>query len=145
MHHYWPAAATVTSTASTTDHHGPMQVPWIPLDPLQPDLQRYPQYRGARPLHCSVKAGEILYLPSLWFHHVQQSHGCTAGTSQKVAVLLLLHSRHWLTCVLWFPLSELLVWHGVRHQVQLLPTAGEPEWCHRLCVPPGGDLTPPTS
>lgn len=54
------------------------KVPWIPLDPLRPDLQRYPQYRGARPLRCSVKAGEILYLPSLWFHHVQQSHGCTA-------------------------------------------------------------------
>lgn len=24
----------------------------------------------------------MLYLPSLWFHHVQQSHGCTAGRSQ---------------------------------------------------------------
>lgn len=53
-------------------------VPWIPLDPLNPDLERYPQYRRARPLHCSVKAGEMLYLPSLWFHHVQQSHGCIA-------------------------------------------------------------------
>uniref|UniRef100_A0A8D3CJ65 Bifunctional peptidase and (3S)-lysyl hydroxylase JMJD7 n=1 Tax=Scophthalmus maximus TaxID=52904 RepID=A0A8D3CJ65_SCOMX len=54
------------------------KVPWIPLDPLDPDLDRYPQYRQARPLHCSVKAGEMLYLPSLWFHHVQQSHGCVA-------------------------------------------------------------------
>ncbi|XP_031735253.1 bifunctional peptidase and (3S)-lysyl hydroxylase JMJD7 isoform X1 [Anarrhichthys ocellatus] len=54
------------------------KVPWIPLDPLDPDLDRYPEYRKARPLHCSVKAGEMLYLPSLWFHHVQQSHGCIA-------------------------------------------------------------------
>ncbi|XP_040916457.1 bifunctional peptidase and (3S)-lysyl hydroxylase JMJD7 [Toxotes jaculatrix] len=54
------------------------KVPWIPLDPLDPDLERYPQYRRARPVHCSVKAGEMLYLPSLWFHHVQQSHGCIA-------------------------------------------------------------------
>nr|XP_057947233.1 bifunctional peptidase and (3S)-lysyl hydroxylase Jmjd7-like [Doryrhamphus excisus] len=54
------------------------KVPWIPLDPLNPDLERYPMYRRARPLHCSVKAGEMLYLPSLWFHHVQQSHGCMA-------------------------------------------------------------------
>lgn len=53
-------------------------VPWIPLDPLNPDLERFPQYWRARPLHCSVKAGEMLYLPSLWFHHVQQSHGCIA-------------------------------------------------------------------
>lgn len=56
-------------------------MPWIPLDPLNPDLERYPQYRRAQPLRCSVKAGEMLYLPSLWFHHVQQTHGCTAGRS----------------------------------------------------------------
>lgn len=55
------------------------QVPWIPLDPLNPDYERYPSYRLAKPLHCTVKAGEMLYLPSLWFHHVRQSHGCIAG------------------------------------------------------------------
>lgn len=57
------------------------QVPWIPLDPLDPDLEQYPEYQRAQPLRCSVKAGEMLYLPSLWFHHVQQSHGCIAGTN----------------------------------------------------------------
>lgn len=55
------------------------------MDPLNPDLERYPQYRRARPLRCSVKAGEMLYLPSLWFHHVQQSHGCIAGTPELTA------------------------------------------------------------
>ncbi|XP_061156812.1 bifunctional peptidase and (3S)-lysyl hydroxylase JMJD7 isoform X1 [Syngnathus typhle] len=54
------------------------QLPWIPVDPLDPDLERYPSYARAQPLHCSVKAGEMLYLPSLWFHHVRQSHGCIA-------------------------------------------------------------------
>ncbi|KAM3870921.1 bifunctional peptidase and (3S)-lysyl hydroxylase JMJD7 [Diretmus argenteus] len=54
------------------------KVPWIPLDPLNPDLDQYPAYSQARPVHCSVKAGEMLYLPSLWFHHVRQSHGCIA-------------------------------------------------------------------
>ncbi|XP_076834808.1 bifunctional peptidase and (3S)-lysyl hydroxylase JMJD7 [Brachyhypopomus gauderio] len=54
------------------------KVPWIPLDPLDPDLRRYPSYRLAQPLHCTVRAGEMLYLPSLWFHHVRQSHGCIA-------------------------------------------------------------------
>ncbi|XP_067335690.1 bifunctional peptidase and (3S)-lysyl hydroxylase JMJD7 isoform X2 [Channa argus] len=54
------------------------KVPWIPLDPLDPDLERYPQYCRASPVRCSVKAGEMLYLPSMWFHHVQQSHGCIA-------------------------------------------------------------------
>lgn len=61
------------------------QVPWIPLDPLNPDLEQYPQYRRAQPLRCSVKAGEMLYLPSLWFHHVQQTHGCTAGETRPRA------------------------------------------------------------
>uniref|UniRef100_A0A3P8RNG2 Bifunctional peptidase and (3S)-lysyl hydroxylase JMJD7 n=1 Tax=Amphiprion percula TaxID=161767 RepID=A0A3P8RNG2_AMPPE len=54
------------------------KVPWIPLDPLDPDLQLFPQYRRAQPLHVTVKAGEMLFLPSLWFHHVRQSHGCIA-------------------------------------------------------------------
>ncbi|KAI9537792.1 JmjC domain-containing protein 7 [Dissostichus eleginoides] len=54
------------------------KVPWIPLDPLDPDLDRFPQYGSAQPVRCSVKAGEMLFLPSLWFHHVQQSHGCIA-------------------------------------------------------------------
>ncbi|XP_056666300.1 bifunctional peptidase and (3S)-lysyl hydroxylase JMJD7-like isoform X3 [Monodelphis domestica] len=53
-------------------------VPWIPLDPLAPDLVRYPRYEQARPLRCRVQAGEMLYLPALWFHHVRQSHGCVA-------------------------------------------------------------------
>uniref|UniRef100_A0A8C3LH34 Bifunctional peptidase and (3S)-lysyl hydroxylase JMJD7 n=1 Tax=Chrysolophus pictus TaxID=9089 RepID=A0A8C3LH34_CHRPC len=55
------------------------KVPWIPLDPLNPNLEQYPEYAQAKPLQCTVKAGEMLYLPSLWFHHVQQSHGCIAG------------------------------------------------------------------
>ncbi|OXB72480.1 UNVERIFIED_CONTAM: hypothetical protein H355_002751 [Colinus virginianus] len=54
------------------------KVPWIPLDPLNPNLERYPEYAQAKPLQCTVKAGEMLYLPSLWFHHVRQSHGCIA-------------------------------------------------------------------
>ncbi|XP_034015475.1 bifunctional peptidase and (3S)-lysyl hydroxylase JMJD7 [Thalassophryne amazonica] len=60
------------------DQRDSEKVPWIPLDPLKPDFERYPLYRKARPLRCTVKAGEMLYLPSLWFHHVQQSHGCIA-------------------------------------------------------------------
>ncbi|XP_026691491.2 bifunctional peptidase and (3S)-lysyl hydroxylase JMJD7-like [Ciona intestinalis] len=53
-------------------------VPWIPIDPLKPDLKRYPKYSHARPITCKVKAGEVLYLPSLWFHHVQQADATIA-------------------------------------------------------------------
>lgn len=54
------------------------KVPWIPVDPLDPDLVRYPQFRMVKPLQVTVRAGEVLYLPSLWFHHVRQSHGAIA-------------------------------------------------------------------
>lgn len=60
------------------DEEAMEKVPWIPLDPLAPDLARYPNYSQARALCCTVQAGEMLYLPALWFHHVQQSHGCIA-------------------------------------------------------------------
>ncbi len=32
----------------------------------------------ASPLKVRVEAGDALYLPSLWFHHLRQSHGCIA-------------------------------------------------------------------
>ncbi|CAG5133464.1 unnamed protein product [Candidula unifasciata] len=54
------------------------KVSWIAVDPLKPDLDKYPQYASARPLTVTVRAGETLYLPSLWFHHVQQSQACIA-------------------------------------------------------------------
>lgn len=54
------------------------KLPWIAIDPLNPDLDKYPKYAKANPVTCTINAGEMLYLPSLWFHHVQQSHGCIA-------------------------------------------------------------------
>ncbi|XP_075399173.1 bifunctional peptidase and (3S)-lysyl hydroxylase JMJD7-like [Tenrec ecaudatus] len=41
-------------------------------------LSQYPQYRGAQALRCTMQAGEMLYLPAMWVHHVQQSQGCIA-------------------------------------------------------------------
>jgi hypothetical protein len=35
-----------------------------------PDLERYPLYARAKPIDMVVKAGEILLVPSGWFHHV---------------------------------------------------------------------------
>ena len=87
---YQPAKYTMTSsdefeiidlpprdTCGTGFEAGAL-VPWIPVDPLKPDLVRFPQFAKARPVVTTVHAGEMLYLPSLWFHHVQQSHGCIA-------------------------------------------------------------------
>lgn len=48
-------------------------VSWISVDPLRPDLEKYPQYANCQPYVAEVYPGDLLYLPSLWFHHVMQS------------------------------------------------------------------------
>nr|XP_021524458.1 jmjC domain-containing protein 7 isoform X1 [Aotus nancymaae] len=77
---YTPATYQLTEEGAfkVVDEEAMEKVPWIPLDPLAPDLARYPSYSQAQALRCTVRAGEMLYLPALWFHHVQQSHGCIA-------------------------------------------------------------------
>ena len=70
------------------------KVPWIAVDPSQPDLDQarvhdlvaacwrvahvsdpqFPLFQHALPLLriAEVGAGDVLYLPSLWLHHVEQ-------------------------------------------------------------------------
>ncbi|KAK5055213.1 hypothetical protein LTR84_012962 [Exophiala bonariae] len=54
------------------------RIPWIPISPL---LSRtylnsvFPYYKHARPQTVKVEAGQMLYLPSGWFHHVRQDCG----------------------------------------------------------------------
>ncbi|KAI5056714.1 hypothetical protein GOP47_0028532 [Adiantum capillus-veneris] len=55
-------------------------VPWASVDPYpaaELELEakaKFPKYFGGpKPFTCTLRAGEILYLPSLWFHHVRQS------------------------------------------------------------------------
>ncbi|KAH7836172.1 hypothetical protein Vadar_033355 [Vaccinium darrowii] len=55
-------------------------VPWCSVDPYPSpenrdmDRSKFPLYfDGPKPFEVTVKAGDILYLPSMWFHHVRQS------------------------------------------------------------------------
>ncbi|KAL2613668.1 hypothetical protein R1flu_025360 [Riccia fluitans] len=53
-------------------------VPWVSVDPYPADIEKaklkYPRYHGGpAPFICTVRAGELLFLPSMWFHHVRQS------------------------------------------------------------------------
>lgn len=56
----------------------PLNVEWVSIDPMQPDLKTYPQYANVSAMEVRVNAGDILYLPALWYHHVRQSHKCIA-------------------------------------------------------------------
>ncbi|ERM94719.1 jmjC domain-containing protein 7 isoform X2 [Amborella trichopoda] len=55
-------------------------IPWCSVDPYPSPERRgremslYPRYfNGPKPFECTVKAGDMLYLPSMWFHHVRQT------------------------------------------------------------------------
>ncbi|GMH42755.1 hypothetical protein BSKO_10674 [Bryopsis sp. KO-2023] len=58
-----------------------LKVPWSPVD-LPEDPEKLSEAKLKWPLffsedlppciQCEVKAGEVLFLPSLWYHHVQQ-------------------------------------------------------------------------
>lgn len=56
----------------------PITIEWVSIDPLCPDFAKYPNYQQANIYKVRINAGDMLYLPSLWYHHVQQSHKCIA-------------------------------------------------------------------
>ncbi|KAL8216505.1 hypothetical protein R6Q57_023342, partial [Mikania cordata] len=58
----------------------PRYVPWCSVNPYplpqnkEKEKSEFPLYHnGPKPFEVTVKAGEILYLPSMWFHHVRQT------------------------------------------------------------------------
>jgi Cupin-like domain len=48
------------------------------LDPDAPDVERFPRYRGLEPIEVELQGGEMLFLPSFWWHQV---HSLTTGIS----------------------------------------------------------------
>jgi hypothetical protein len=41
------------------------------VDPENPDFERHPLFRHAHPIVVDVEAGEVLFLPVGWWHHVR--------------------------------------------------------------------------
>jgi hypothetical protein len=60
------------------DEDQPKTLEWVSIDPLVPNRTKYPDYEKATVYEIRLNAGDILYLPSMWYHHVRQSHKCIA-------------------------------------------------------------------
>lgn len=43
------------------------------IDLRNPDYDRFPLYRNATPFRVTVEAGDMLFLPALWWHTVESS------------------------------------------------------------------------
>ena len=49
-------------------------ISWIDSDPDNPlDLIKHPKLQYTHPIHVTVHAGEMLYIPALWYHQVSQT------------------------------------------------------------------------
>jgi len=44
-----------------------------PVDLSHPDLKRYSLFKNAVSMTCTIEAGDVLYLPSFWWHEVKSS------------------------------------------------------------------------
>ena len=53
----------------------PSQDAYSLVDPINPDYTKYPLFKRAQSVDATLKAGEILYLPMGWFHHIKSNEG----------------------------------------------------------------------
>ncbi|XP_064602940.1 bifunctional peptidase and (3S)-lysyl hydroxylase Jmjd7-like [Liolophura sinensis] len=42
-----------------------------PVDILNPDFERFPEFAYVFPMNCTLGEGDVLYLPAFWWHEVQ--------------------------------------------------------------------------
>lgn len=46
-----------------------------------PDLSRFPDFESATPMTVDLAPGEVLYIPSYWWHHIASPFGYTISTN----------------------------------------------------------------
>ncbi|EGC30777.1 hypothetical protein DICPUDRAFT_157443 [Dictyostelium purpureum] len=65
-------------------------LPWIPVDPTKPLQDNiksgYPLIERAHPIDIQVHEGEVLYLPSLYYHRVAQKSNPSSGSNSTIAI-----------------------------------------------------------
>ncbi|KAI8588497.1 cupin-like domain-containing protein [Geranomyces variabilis] len=87
--HYVPSSTPLSGDTvwSLADDVPPSTTPWASVDPIQPDVAAFPLFRHCKPVIVTVRAGEMLYLPSMWGHQVlQQEEELDGGFRAAIAV-----------------------------------------------------------
>merc|ERR1711934_160689 len=64
----------------------PLQCPKYnsPIDAFAPDLARYPAFKHAHALECTQRRGEIMIIPTGWFHQAYNDEETMAVSSQVI-------------------------------------------------------------
>ena len=85
--------------------------PWLANDPVQPDFDQHPRQQHAHPYTVRVEAGDVLYLPALWYHHVQQEgEPCIAVNTWCVRYAAHVRLAHDLLLPLHHPFPQGTTW-----------------------------------
>ena len=127
---------TVFPPSATKDLYvGPLDVtlagqPISMVDPLNPDLEQYPDFAKAKPLALTaeLEAGDGIYIPTLWWHHVSASEPINIllnfwhnDASHGGGFLALVHA---LLSIRDLPLKQKQAWHEWFDHFVFNPHAG---------------------
>ncbi|XP_070545848.1 bifunctional peptidase and (3S)-lysyl hydroxylase Jmjd7-like [Ptychodera flava] len=55
-----------------------------PVDILDPDFKRFPEFSKTYPLNCTISEGEVLFMPAFWWHEVQSFPSLTENRNVAV-------------------------------------------------------------
>lgn len=71
-----PLVSITTTDSSNSGSVDNSSLSWLPFDPEDPSaslLVDHPQLRHTHPIRVRVQAGQVLYIPAMWYHRVSQS------------------------------------------------------------------------
>jgi hypothetical protein len=121
---YSPAEA---SLLGKTDRHG-ITLTDCTVDPLDPDLERFPRFHEAHPWEGTIERGDLLFLPGSWLHWAL---GIEAGITVSRDCVDHLNFGAWFRSMAVDRLPKLMR-RIVDHDAIIDGTAPPPLWAERL-------------
>jgi len=66
-----------------------------PINLKAPDFKRYPKFKNAKPLVCKIKPGDVLFVPSNWWHEVESKPDPVEGLTIGTNIFYQPYFHHW--------------------------------------------------